>query len=375
MSSMGEWWHDLWNDPMRENPWALGMLVLILVAIFAAFEATYRVKQKIRRRKQETSMTESKPGDRENWPTNPTDDDATEIVRFGGQFAEDKQAAADAIAVSRTAEPEDGEEAAHVAAAEDEGEETGRLNRLMRTDPRLIRDPLGAPISPTSPDPIPFRPVDIPRGDDELAGLQPGRNILAGDTVTATAPVPAPLVRAERETCEHCGGTGYVPSISDYLRESIALVGGSGDQIIRAFYSELISVAPDLTTLFPRDLLTVDEEKGQRDKLLRALIALSDLYDPADEEKMGRLDTALKAYGRSHAAFARPNGEIKGATWEEYAAVKEVLFRVLVAAAGAAWKPEYTASWSQAYDYAAAVMVAEQYRSGFSSGFPRYPRG
>jgi hemoglobin-like flavoprotein len=116
------------------------------------------------------------------------------------------------------------------------------------------------------------------------------------------------------------------------------------------------------------------DHKGaqQREKLLAALAALADLYDPDDDEKMERLDRALASFGRSHAAFARKDGTVRGATWEEYGAVKEALFATLVTAAGEKWKAEYTESWSQAYDYAAAVMVAEQYRSGFAA--PRFPR-
>jgi hypothetical protein len=92
MSSMGEWWHDLWNDPMNENPWALGALVLILVAMFAAFELTYRLKQS-RRRKQETSMNAADPT-----PIRP------ESLADWTQSADDRQAADRAAAERLIAE-------------------------------------------------------------------------------------------------------------------------------------------------------------------------------------------------------------------------------------------------------------------------------
>jgi hemoglobin-like flavoprotein len=418
---MSAWWHDLWNDPLNENPWALGMLVLILVATFGVFELIYRAKRKYRRRKQETTMNDPadpqpigewvasaddrQAADREAAeraiadaraeadgerlqrliiPERPAPDGATELRDVQDVYRNGD----DLTVVSRTVGEDDGEPRRYadnepIAAAPERemGEESRRMASLMQTDPRLIADPLGAPLPVTAG---PFRQVEIPTEEVPFAQFgrpltladapQPSRNILAGAPVTASAPVPAPLVNPVREPCPHCEGSGFVPSISDHLRASIALVGGSGDEIVKAFYSELLSLAPDLAGLFPRDLLTTDATKGQRDKLLRALIALSEMYDPADEEKMGKLDTALKAFGRSHAAFARTDGTVRGASWEEYAAVKEVLFRTLVAAAGKAWAPEYTASWSQAYDYAAAVMLTEQYRSGFGAEFPRFPR-
>jgi len=437
------WWHDLWNDPMRDNPWALGMLVLILAVMFGLFELIYRMQRMFRRRKQETTMTDpnpSRPDDMpaggDNWVMSADDRQAADRAaaerviadsRAHGEIPErwatpgDKlpevpessyppgaTELSDVVSVQRDGEKvtvetqagEDDGEPDRYADAHEPGEESRRLQSLMQTDPRLIADPLNAPISPADPSPIPAGPFhrgDIPIDDDDyprltddhgralrdiaagergefvLAGPQPGRNILAGEPVMAAAKVPAPLVRVEREPCPHCEGMGYMPSISDHLRASIALVGDSGDPIVQAFYAELLSLAPALAGLFPSDLLTADKIRGQRDKLLKALIALSELYDPADEDKMGRLDTALKAFGRSHAAFIRPDGSVQGATWEEYATVKTILFRTLVAAAGSAWKPEYTASWSQAYDYAAAVMVAEQYRSA-SATFPRFPR-
>jgi hemoglobin-like flavoprotein len=189
--------------------------------------------------------------------------------------------------------------------------------------------------------------------------------------------VPKQLVSSRRESCEHCGGTGFMPGISDHLRESISLLGNQGDEVVRTFYRMLFRTAPGLVALFPADPSEGDlgtDHRGaqQREKLLQALVALSDLYDPDDAEKMDRLDRALQTFGRSHAAFARADGTIRGATLEEYVAVKDALFTTLLQAAGHAWKAEYTESWSQAYDYATGIMLAEQYRSGFSA--PRFPR-
>lgn len=168
-----------------------------------------------------------------------------------------------------------------------------------------------------------------------------------------------------------------MPGINDFLTESIALLGDEGDEVVRLFYSSLLRAQPQLLTLFPGDPTQGDfgsDHKGavQRDRLLKALIALANMYDPADPAKMASLDQALASFGRAHASFARQDGSVRGATLDEYAAVKDALFSTLVRVAGRKWIPEYTEAWSQAYDYAAAVMLTEQFRSGFTA--PRFPR-
>jgi hemoglobin-like flavoprotein len=190
--------------------------------------------------------------------------------------------------------------------------------------------------------------------------------------------VPASLISPTRIDCEHCKGVGYVPGINDWLVESAALIGDRGDEVVRLFYTNLLTAHPELAYLFPPDITEITmatrNEQGlsQRDKLLQAIVALSELYDPGVPGKMDRLNGALARFGRAHAAFVRQDGTTWGATLEEYAAVKDALFSTLVRVAGELWRPEYTSAWSQAYDYAAAVMLAEQFRSGFVA--PRFPR-
>lgn len=173
--------------------------------------------------------------------------------------------------------------------------------------------------------------------------------------------------------CEACSGHGYViVSTRDLLRESSGLLDDSGAEIVRDFYGRLLDHAPELAALFPADLLTDDAIKGQREKLLGALKSLASLYDPDNPEAMQRLTTALQAFGRSHADFQRPDGSRRGATFDEYAAVKLALFETLRQAAGAAWKPAYGDAWAEAYDFAAVTMLAEQYRTVVT--IPRQPR-
>lgn len=191
--------------------------------------------------------------------------------------------------------------------------------------------------------------------------------------------VPDPDPATTRVTCTHCEGTGYtMRTVSELLRESIALIPADGGQtVIREFYRRLLTAAPDLAPLFPADLITAATDdlaspgRMQRDKLLQALAALADLYGTSSADRQ-RLDTALRSMGRSHAAFARPDGTVRGATIEEYMGVKQALMDTLHTAAADAWRPEYDAAWSEAYDYAAVTMLHEQMTSNMT--MPRYPR-
>src|ERR1041384_5140771 len=74
---MNDWWHGIWNDPMNENPWALGALLVIIALIFVVFEIIYR------RRKQET-MEPTDPTPITSTPT-PT---ATGSSEWTGQLAD-----------------------------------------------------------------------------------------------------------------------------------------------------------------------------------------------------------------------------------------------------------------------------------------------
>lgn len=296
-----------------------GLALLIVVMLFSPEPVGAMIMSMFRRRKQETTMTQ---------PDQPAD----------------QASAADTISAARVDDPQ-----SHVTS-------------------------LGA----WGPD-TPFREMPAAQLDPEETVVQSwSAGAFRVDTAQARAAVPRQRVTARRESCVHCQGAGYMPAINDYLRESASLLDDQGDEVIRTFYTTLFGMAPELVKLFPGnptqgDLGTDHKGAKQREKLLGAIVALADLYDPDDGDKMDRLDTALKSFGRSHAAFVRQDGTIKGATWEEYGAVKEALFTTLVRATGSMWRTEFTESWSQAYDYAAAVMLAEQYRSGFSA--PRFPRG
>jgi hemoglobin-like flavoprotein len=190
----------------------------------------------------------------------------------------------------------------------------------------------------------------------------------------ATGPIRFEDKRA-RDLCPHCRGTGYALTKNDLLRESIGLLGDAGDEVMRLFYANLLEVAPELRPLFPLDLTepgSLGAGRIQRDKLLGALVAVSQTYDPDRPDQMQILDNHLKSFGNSHAAFDRGDGRVQGATLAEYTAVKVVLFNTLHDVAGEAWRSEYDDVWSEAYDYAAGAMLFHGMRSGFKSA--RYAR-
>jgi hemoglobin-like flavoprotein len=180
-----------------------------------------------------------------------------------------------------------------------------------------------------------------------------------------------------RDDCPHCMGTGRVLTTNDYLRMSIDLLGDQGDKVVAEFYARLLTEAPELASLFPADLVDPLAGAGspgriQRDKLLGALVAVSQTYDRDNPKAMEILDTHLATFGRSHANFQRSNGTVRGATLAEYHAVKVVLFGTLHDAAGEAWRPEFDDAWSEAYDYAVGEMLHAQNHTDLRS--PRYPR-
>lgn len=214
-----------------------------------------------------------------------------------------------------------------------------------------------------------------------IPAAEPGRPTVV-HRMSGRAPIPAPLIPASRVECSHCQGRGFMPGLNDYLRESAALLRAGGaeltDTVIRDFYIALFRDQPALIAIFPGDPTKGEfgsDGRGakQRELLLAALAGLADLYDPGDPARMEALDAALKRFGRAHASFTRPDGTVRGATLDEYKAVKDALFTTLVKAAADKWRPEYTEAWTQAYDYAAAAMLIEQHRSGFA--FPRFTRG
>lgn len=327
---MTEWWHHLSRDPL-----AVALLVLVAATIAVPVSVMiWRLGRMLTGRGRETDVTENEP-----------------------------------------------------AAAEPQSTTEDLRDRLPAEDATII------PLPP--PEQIQrIRPMARVRSDQEIdeeqrqrwgrAGFDPpGGEMVISEVQTARATfgvgerVPEPLVRLVREPCAHCDGRGYMAGLNDLLKESAALLGDQGDEVVRLFYSALFKEDPDLIALFPGDPregdLGTDHRGVQvRELLLAAVLGIAEYYDPGNPEKMGRLRKLAEAWGRKHAAFARRDGTVRPATLEEYASVKHALFTTLVRVAAEKWRPEYTEAWSRAYDCVAGWMISEQHASAFTA--PRFAR-
>jgi hemoglobin-like flavoprotein len=122
------------------------------------------------------------------------------------------------------------------------------------------------------------------------------------------------------------------------LAESLGLIAPVADQVIESFYDQLFAENPDVRPMFPTEM------SGQRDKLLKAIIAVVTHYEqPAD------LLPALTAMGRRHGTY--------GIRIDHYSTVGLTLLATLRRFAGQAWTPAYEGAWLRAYTYAAGVMM------------------
>jgi len=191
---------------------------------------------------------------------------------------------------------------------------------------------------------------------DQPTEERPGRRMV--DLPAAELPPRTVVVQ-----CVGCEGHGKVQmSVHDVLGESIALIQDHADDVVRRFYKRLFTLAPAISGMFPKDLLTAPAHAEgspgahQRDMLVGALVKVATLYGAGEREER-ELDTVLRQAGRSHASFAFPGEDLpRPAGPDEYALVKRALFETLTEVAGNLWRPEYTKAWGEAYDYAATEM-------------------
>jgi methyl-accepting chemotaxis protein len=122
------------------------------------------------------------------------------------------------------------------------------------------------------------------------------------------------------------------------LQESLALVAPRADELVASFYDQLFAEHPTVRSLFPP---VMDQ---QREKLLKAIIALVTHYDQPDQ-----LMPALTSMGRNHVRY--------GAEMGHYAAVGKILLETLSRFAGDAWTPEVEGAWTRMYTFAAGAMM------------------
>ncbi len=232
-----------------------------------------------------------------------------------------------------------------------------------------------APTDQTEEIPVyPHQDVDVPLSGEPPQHSDPRATDPRLEAMAAQPPQRP--VRLIDVPCPHCGGEGVMQySVNDLLRESADLLprdDAGGDEMVRVFYRNLLAKAPDLAPLFPADLLTEDRIKGQREKLLAALRALPQVYDPEDPDAMQRMEVAGRAWGRSHANFQRPDGTVRGATVEEYLAVEATLVETFHELLGDQWTEAYDLAWSEAYRRLMVIMLDEQQTTELTT--PRQPR-
>jgi len=122
------------------------------------------------------------------------------------------------------------------------------------------------------------------------------------------------------------------------LQASLALVAPRADELVASFYDQLFAEHPTVRSLFPPVM------DMQREKLLKAIIALVTHYDTPEQ-----LMPALTTMGRNHVRY--------GAEMDHYAAVGNILLATLSRFAGDAWTPEIEGAWTRAYTFAAGAMM------------------
>jgi hemoglobin-like flavoprotein len=126
----------------------------------------------------------------------------------------------------------------------------------------------------------------------------------------------------------------------EILEESFDLVAPQGEELVRRFYERLFEVAPAVQPLFA----DVDMDR-QRQALLNMLLVLRESLHDLDD-----VVPDLQELGARHVDY--------GAQEAHYPVVGEVLVGVMAEMAGDAWKPEYTATWQEAYAVVQDVMLA-----------------
>jgi len=124
------------------------------------------------------------------------------------------------------------------------------------------------------------------------------------------------------------------------LQESLGLVAPVADDFVAAFYDKLFDDHPHLRLMFPIDM------SAQREKLLKAIVALVTHYDQPEQ-----LTPALTAMGRKHVGH--------GVSLADYASVGAALMDTLRRFGGLSWGVEYDGAWQRAYTFAAGTMMVQ----------------
>src|SRR5262245_56294325 len=128
------------------------------------------------------------------------------------------------------------------------------------------------------------------------------------------------------------------------VRNSFDRVWGFAARTTDLFYGRLFEIAPDVRSLFRRDL---DEQKR---KFMSTLAVIGGSLD--DSSKLITLTETLAWQHRRY-----------GILPEHYALVGEALLWSLERGLGESWTPDVAASWSKAYGIVSNFMIAHGARN------------
>lgn len=168
-----------------------------------------------------------------------------------------------------------------------------------------------------------------------------------------------------RQRCAHCGA--LPPTVNDWLRESVELVAPQADELVLVFYRRFFALTRgQVAALFPPDILTgkagdpESEGAAQRDRIVKAVLAVAKYFDPDDAEAMETLNNVLDTFGFQHSNFAWPDGVNRGATFGQYRRAGMALFDAFHQIGGDQWRQEFDEAWNDAFDHIADRMLKAQ---------------
>lgn len=123
------------------------------------------------------------------------------------------------------------------------------------------------------------------------------------------------------------------------LEESFDLLAPRVDELVARCYSRLFETAPDTRSLFEH----VDMET-QKQSVIATLITLRESL-----RDLSVVVPDLEELGVRHVEY--------GTRPEHYGIFGGILLETMAEIGGSDWKPEYTASWSEAYQVIQGVML------------------
>ncbi len=122
------------------------------------------------------------------------------------------------------------------------------------------------------------------------------------------------------------------------IRDSYALLAPQGAELIDTFYALLFAKAPQLRTLFPKDMAA---QKGH------LLAAVGLVVKHADN--LAALEAPLMDMGERHVKY--------GARPEHYPVVRDTMIDALARTAGPVWNDQLAQDWAAALNAVAGAMI------------------